>query len=88
MPSQRHHDLGDLFVKFSISWPESLDPSKIHFLEQALPPRNPAQKFPKNIALEEVEMADPDPRQMAAQDDDMQEDGPAEGEPRVQCANQ
>lgn len=86
MPSHRHHDLGDLFVKVSIKWPEHIDPSKIHLLEEVLPARRPLPKYPKGTLVEEVGMSDVDPRQeRAMQEEAMDED---EGEPRVQCANQ
>jgi DnaJ family protein A protein 2 len=86
MPSQRHHEMGDLYVKMSIKWPEHIDPSKIHLLEQVLPPRKSLPKFPKNVVAEEVEMTDVDPRQeRVMQEDAMEED---DSEPRVQCANQ
>jgi len=86
MPSQRHHEPGDLFIKFAIKWPENVDPSKIHLLEQVLPPRRPLPKYPKGILVEETDMSDVDPRQeRAMQEEAMDED---EGEPRVQCANQ
>lgn len=86
MPSQRHHDLGDLYVKFSIKWPEHIDPNKIHLLEEVLPPRRPLPKYPRGILVEEAEMSVVDPRQeRAMQEEAMDED---EGEPRVQCANQ
>ena len=86
MPSQRHHEMGDLYVKMSIKWPEHIDPDKIHLLEQVLPPRKALPKLPKNVLVEEVEMSDADPRQeRVMQEDPMDED---EGEPRVQCANQ
>jgi DnaJ family protein A protein 2 len=86
MPSQRHHELGDLYVKVSIKWPGHIDPSKIHLLEQVLPPRKPLPKTSKGVLVEEVEMSDVDPRQeRAMQEEAMDED---EGEPRVQCANQ
>jgi DnaJ family protein A protein 2 len=86
MPSQRHHELGDLYLKMSIKWPEHIDPSKIHLLEQVLPPRKALAKFPKNVLVEEVEMSAVDPRQeRVMQEDSMEED---EAEPRVQCANQ
>lgn len=86
MPSQRHHELGDLYVKMSIKWPERIDPSKIHLLEQVLPPRKLLPKFAKNVLVEEVEMSDVDPRQERAMHEDSMEDDDAE--PRVQCANQ
>jgi len=86
MPSQRHHEMGDLYVNISIKWPEHIDPSKIHLLEQVLPPRKPLPKLPKNVLSEEVEMSDVDPRQeRVMQEDNMDED---DTEPRVQCANQ
>lgn len=86
MPSHRHHDPGDLFVKMSIKWPEHIDPSKIELLEHVLPPRTQLPKFPRGVALEDVEMSDADPRQeRVMQEEAMDED---EGEPRVQCANQ
>ncbi|KAG6329790.1 hypothetical protein ID866_9298 [Astraeus odoratus] len=88
MPSQRHHEPGDLFVKFIVKFPESIDPTKIPLLEQALPPRKPLPHFPKNVHLEEVDLDEPDARSSAhaMSDDAMDEDH--DGEPRVQCANQ
>jgi DnaJ family protein A protein 2 len=86
MPSKRHHEMGDLYIKISIKWPEHIDPNKIHLLEQVLPPRKPLPKTQKNVLVEEVDMSDVDPRQeRVMQEDPMDED---EGEPRVQCANQ
>jgi DnaJ homolog subfamily A member 2 len=86
MPSQRHHEMGDLYVKVSIKWPEHIDPSKIQLLEQVLPPRRALPKFSKGVLVEEVDMSDVDPRQeRAMQEEAMDED---EAEPRVQCANQ
>ncbi|KAI9510396.1 DnaJ-domain-containing protein [Russula earlei] len=86
MPSQRHHEPGDLFIKFSIKWPEHIEPTKIHLLEDVLPQRRPLPKYPKGVHIEEADMSDADPRQeRAMQEESMEED---EGEPRVQCANQ
>jgi len=86
MPSQRHHEMGDLFVKVAIKWPGHIDPSKIHLLEQVLPPRTPLPKFAKNVLVEEVGMSDVDPRQERAMQEEAMDDD--DGEPRVQCANQ
>lgn len=88
MPSQRHHEPGDLYVKFIVKFPESIDPSKVPLLEQALPPRNPMPHFPKSVHMEEVDLDEPDARSSAnaMADDAMDEDH--DGEPRVQCANQ
>lgn len=89
MPSLRHHEPGDLFVKFHIKFPDHLDSSAVAKLEKALPPRNAVEKFPKNIVIEEGELLELDARQQREQanhgDDGMDED---EEQPRVQCANQ
>jgi DnaJ family protein A protein 2 len=91
MPSQRHHEPGDLYVKFIVKFPDHLDAAVIGFLERALPPRKPIEKFSKNIIIEEppLDEVDTRSRQRAERMHDgepMDEDG--EGEPRVQCANQ
>jgi DnaJ family protein A protein 2 len=89
MPSQRHHEPGDLYVKFIVVFPDHIDPAMIPLLEKVLPPRKPIEKFSKNILLDEVYLDAVDPRaRNRAQDagDPMDED--VEGEPRVQCANQ
>ncbi|KIM65128.1 hypothetical protein SCLCIDRAFT_1212624 [Scleroderma citrinum Foug A] len=88
MPSQRHHEPGDLYVKFNVQFPDSIDPSSIPLLEKALPRRNPLPHFPRNVHLEEVDTDEPDARSSAraVTDDAMDEDH--DGEPRVQCANQ
>ncbi|KAG6833208.1 hypothetical protein H0H87_010271 [Tephrocybe sp. NHM501043] len=86
MPSQRHHEPGDLYVKLSVKFPESIDVDVIPLLEQALPPRSPIQAFDKTIVLEEVHLNDSDTRARGGVTDDrMDEDSE---EPRVQCANQ
>ncbi|KAI0693901.1 hypothetical protein BC835DRAFT_1351908 [Cytidiella melzeri] len=91
MPSQRHHEPGDLVIKFTIRFPDSLPPDVIPLLERALPPRKAIEKFGKGTILEEVELVDADAQQQrrAATGDAMDEDEEGqEGEPRVQCANQ
>ena len=87
MPSQRHHEPGDLFVRITVKFPDSINPEVIPLLEQALPPRQPVEKFPSSIHLEEVELDEVDQRQRerAAGEDAMDED---DEHPRVQCANQ
>ena len=91
MPSQRHHEPGDLFVRVAVKFPDSIPVDSIPLLERALPSRKPLDKFPKSIAQEEVEIVEADARQHefadAGEAMDEDEDG-AEGEPRVQCANQ
>lgn len=89
MPSQRHHEPGDLYVKINIAFPETINPSAIPLLERALPPRQPIETFEKNVILEEATMDDVDPstrsRGEGFQDDPMDED---REDPRVQCTNQ
>lgn len=90
MPSFRHHEPGDLFVKFHVKFPEHLDPSAVAKLEKALPPRKPVEKFPKSVVLEDAELSEMDARQQRAQanhdgEEAMETD---EEHPRVQCANQ
>ena len=86
MPSQRHHEPGDLFVRISVKFPDHINPELIPLLEQVLPPRQPVEKFPSSIVLEEVEMDEVDQRQRErAAEEAMDED---DDQPRVQCANQ
>jgi len=89
MPAVRHHDPGDLFVKFHIKFPEYLDADAITKLENALPSRKPVAKFPKNIMIEEVELSDLDARQQREATGHGEDAMDADDEqPRVQCANQ
>ncbi|KAJ3788538.1 hypothetical protein GGU10DRAFT_393237 [Lentinula aff. detonsa] len=86
MPSHRHHEPGDMYVKLNVVFPDSIALENIRYLEKALPARTPPQTFPNNILIEEVSLQQTDTRSMPQeyQDDAMEEDP----EPRVQCANQ
>lgn len=84
MPSYRHHEPGDLFVHFTVKFPEHIDAAAIPELERALPPRRPLDKFPKSYVVDEVELEEADTRQRQRAEP-MDED---EEQPRVQCANQ
>lgn len=88
MPSRRHHDFGDLFVNVRVVFPDRIDPAVVPLLEQALPPRKPAETYGPDVMVEEVDMVDMDARQQQehARGDAMDEDD--DGRPRVQCANQ
>ncbi|KAF8892691.1 hypothetical protein BD779DRAFT_1610217 [Infundibulicybe gibba] len=86
MPSQRHHEPGDLYVRLSVKFPESIEPAVLPLLERALPPRKAVPKFEKNIVVEEVHLDDADTRSRAHMHDDGMDEDPEE--PRVQCANQ
>jgi DnaJ family protein A protein 2 len=87
MPSQRHHEHGDLYIKIDVTFPESINTSVIPLLERALAPRKPIETFEKNVILEEATADDVDPRSRGdgLRDEAMDED---HEEPRVQCANQ
>ena len=85
----RHHEPGDMYVHFSIKFPEAIDASVVPHLEAALPPRTPLPTFPKGLVTEEVDLNELDARQQrfAEGPDAMDEDdGPrAHG---VQCEQQ
>ena len=92
MPSHRHHDMGDLYVRITVNFPSHIDPNVIGLLEQALPPRNelvmPPAPSGKKFAIDEVTLEEPNDRQRrAAQNgDEMDEDDDERGGPGVQCA--
>lgn len=44
MPSHRFHELGDLYVHFTVEFPDKLDEKSFKLLEEALPAR-PPQSF-------------------------------------------
>jgi len=88
MPSYRHHEPGDLYVRVQVQFPDRIDPAVVPALESALPPRKPVEDF-KLSHVEEVDLSELDARQQreqATRGDPMEED--EEGQPRVQCANQ
>jgi DnaJ family protein A protein 2 len=97
MPSYRHHDTGNLYIKFEIEFPQpQWAPNEvIAILENVLPPRLLPQ-IPPNAHVEETVLGSVDPLQKrraemgtsgARPNGDMDEDdeGGAHG---VQCAQQ
>ncbi|KAG5513522.1 hypothetical protein PMAC_000954 [Pneumocystis sp. 'macacae'] len=67
MPSYRHHDYGDLYVRFEIEFPRPYsitDPASLSLLEKILPPRNEVM-IPENAITEEAVISDLDPMQEA-----------------------
>jgi len=90
MPSHRHHQHGDLFIKLHVKFPEHIDPEKIQYLERALAPRTPLPKFEKNMHIEEATLSDLDARQQRehARGDSDAMDEDEEGPRGVQCAQQ
>ncbi|KAG7092211.1 hypothetical protein E1B28_008578 [Marasmius oreades] len=85
MPSQRHHEPGDLYVKLGVSFPDTIPLGSIPLLERALPSRKPMEQHDGNVLVEEVHLYDVDNTRREMRDDPMDED---EAEPRVHCANQ
>ena len=88
MPSYRHHEPGDLYVRIQVQFPDRIDPAVVPALESALPPRKPVEDY-KVSHVDEVDLSELDARQQreqASRGDAMDED--EEGQPRVQCANQ
>jgi len=95
MPSYRHHDMGNLYIRFEVKFPEDNfnSPEKIAQLNDILPPRNIPQ-IPEDAMVEDVVLEPVDAREQARamagahgamdEDDDMHGGG---GE-RVQCASQ
>ena len=66
MPTyKRPYDLGNLYVIFTIKFPDTIEPSKFKALEGALPARPPAPKI--NPDMEQVEMKDFDPNEAKQQ---------------------
>lgn len=97
MPSQRHHEPGDLYIKINIKFPASLPAEAIPHLEAALPARDPMKPTPKAAVVEDVVLGEVDARQQKEHarreanggglggDDDMMDE---DERPHVQCANQ
>lgn len=88
MPSFRHHEPGELYVRINVKFPESIDVENIPMLENALPPRKEISKFAKKTHVDEVMLEEPNDRQRrsaATNGDEMDEDD-EEGPRGVQCA--
>lgn len=88
MPSFRHHELGDLYIKIHVKFPDSIDPAVIPALESALPKRKAIKQFGKQIHVDEVTLEEPNDRQKrsaTSNGDEMDEDE-EDGRPGVQCA--
>jgi len=88
MPSHRHHDHGNLYVKLNIKFPDSLTPDQLTGLEKALPARRKLNKISSKVFQEEVHLEEPSEREkQGAAADGMDEDDDEErGGPGVQCA--
>lgn len=92
MPSYRHHDHGNLYIKFDVKFPPSNfnDAETIAKLEEILPARNNPE-VPADAMVDDVVLEDVDPREQgraAHGATGMDEDEDGQGGERVQCASQ
>ncbi|KAI9700502.1 MAG: Type I HSP40 co-chaperone [Bogoriella megaspora] len=94
MPSYRHHDFGNLYLKFEVKFPShiELNPADKEALERILGPRSEHAQPPADAMVDDFELDDVDPTRdhrapggATAEDDD--DDMHQHGE-RVQCASQ
>jgi len=93
MPSYRHHDHGNLYIRFDVKFPDNHFASEetIKKLEEILPPRR-ITDVPVDAMVDDVDLEDVDPRdasrsQQGATGEDDDDDMHPGGE-RVQCASQ
>jgi len=99
MPGARHHNKGNLYVRFTIDFPEAgwATPEQLQLLDQVLPARTPVQP-PNGKEVDEVVLATLDSAQQSKaasnmsgnggdDDEDDDEEGGHHG-PGVQCAQQ
>lgn len=95
MPSFRHHDHGNLYIKFDVKFPEKDQLQNLDLLEKVLPPRVDQHTPPTDAMVEDFELEDPENETdqarahgaAAAGMDDDDDDVPG-GAERVQCASQ
>ncbi|KAL1890815.1 Type I HSP40 co-chaperone [Ceratocystis pirilliformis] len=95
MPSPRHHDFGNIYVSFSVKFPEknwTQDPAAFEALRSVLPaqinmPAPPSQDVTEIVDLEDVDNAGRKGFGGNTMDEDEDEDGHSNAE-HVQCAPQ
>ena len=95
MPSFRHHDHGNLYIKFDVKFPKSEELHNLDLLEKVLPPRSETNVPPTDAMVEDFELEDPANEHdqarahgAAATGMDEDEDDVPGGAERVQCASQ
>ncbi|KAG0336189.1 Type I HSP40 co-chaperone [Podila horticola] len=91
MPTERHHDFGNLYIQFEIEFPAAnwTDLPHIEQLRAILPPATPLPVLAKTAHIEEVSLTEMDPRQKARAEQGHMGDDDEEGHgPGVQCAQQ
>jgi DnaJ family protein A protein 2 len=91
MPSYRHHDYGNLYIRFEVKFPEkswTTDPQAFETLKAILPPSKDVEPAAEYIDVVDLEDADTGSQSRSnAMNDDDDDDHPA-GAERVQCASQ
>jgi DnaJ homolog subfamily A member 2 len=101
MPSYRHHDFGNLYIKFEIEfptpeWAQTASPEALELIREVLPPPSPLQIAP-GAHSEEAVLSAVDPMQQrraemgtsgARANGAMDEDDDEGGPHGVQCASQ
>jgi DnaJ family protein A protein 2 len=93
MPSYRHHDYGNMYIQFSVKFPEknwTQDPAAFEALRKFLPPPELVNTPPTEAMTEPADLEDVDNSSRGfanggAMDEDEDEHPHAE---RVQCASQ
>lgn len=90
MPTERHHDFGNLYIQFEIEFPSTnwTDIAKIEQLRTILPPATELPALPKGAHVEEVSLTEMDPRQRARAEQGHMDDEEEGGHGGVQCAQQ
>ena len=97
MPSYRHHDFGNLYIRFNVKFPEKNwtdDPAAFEALRNLLPAPSVQNVPPKEAMSEPADLEDMDTQAQTrvfgspgGGMDEEDEDGQPGGE-RVQCASQ
>jgi DnaJ family protein A protein 2 len=97
MPSYRHHDYGNLYIRFDVKFPEKNwtdDPAAFEALRKLLPPPSSQIVPPPEAMTEPADLEDLDTKAQSrvfgdpnSMGEDEDEDGHPGGE-RVQCASQ
>ncbi|KAF4768544.1 hypothetical protein HAV15_002650 [Penicillium sp. str.  len=95
MPSFRHHDHGNLYIKFDVKFPKKEELQNLELLEKVLPPRSEKVVPPTDAMVEDFELEDPENEHdqarahgAAASGMDEDDDDVPGGAERVQCASQ
>lgn len=92
MPSHRHHDFGNMYIQFTVKFPEknwTEDPAAFEALRKYLPAPDVVNTPPAEAMSEPADLEDVDSHSRGFSADAMEDDD--EHEPhaeRVQCASQ